>query len=1213
MLIAAMTSLPLMAQTAPTSTAGTAANTNEDEAIMLSPFEVTADESVGYMATTSLAGTRINTNLADVGSAISVVTAEFLRDTGAVDNRTLLQYTTNTEVASLQGNFTKASSGNQMEEGTFTTPNANTRVRGLTSADNTRNFFLTDIPWDGYNVDRVDMQRGPNAILFGMGSPAGIINTSTKAAQFRNFGELEMRYGSYDANRVTLDINRELLDNELAVRINLLRNDDRFRQRPSYSLDRRGSGTLRYEPKFLNNEDHTTTIKANYEKGVVRSNNPRVITPIDFITPWFNSMNKGTYNPLTVNDNDARYIYDDTDTVTGYYYVPNTGQSSSVRGAPPVVPPAETADGAPANEFYQPWLGGFASSYEGSPLTFFSAGSSAPNLMEASSFANLINGRNSSGGIDKGIDAFPSNTGRVLVNGDYNAVAGRLNLPFANFGLYKNPTLTDPSIFDFYNNLLDGDNKKEWQKFDNFSVSLSQTFFKRKFGYEFAYDQSSYTRGQYSLMTDWRAGILIDINTHDIDGSPNPNLGKPFIADAGIYGNNEVKIDRRAYRLNAFFDQNFNKEGKGGWVRRLVGRHTLSGMLSGDMYREDNRSFMRWGTDEAYSALVSTTPISIRNNRRVVHPVVYLSDTSLLNVNLADGLHIPRASAEVVMPNQMKYTYFDSTWNAPSSVGFGDRYINPRTNQIQTQSENPDNYVGFRTTDINILDADNPVDRDALTYGASLQRKDSTSAAAVWQAYLWDGGIVGMYAIRQDRIKSWSRAGIKDEHTEHVDFNAIDPDTGLLAYDTAGWEPSITTKNSPSWSVVAHLHRLLGPRIYRLPVNISLFYNESQNFQIQGTRYNIYGEPIALPSGTTKDRGILISTKDNRFSLRVNKYESNVLDAPSTSGLNTWYVGNNGDTLFTRGENRADMFEYHLGTLGDPSSADDPSTSWNYDYQPRAGQTQAQANAQRDAAVAGWRALTATPQIQRFLKAFGYSDFGVTQPTTLKTLAGFAMTEDQVSRGYEIEFTANPTKNWRLTFNASKAEATRSNVGGADFAEFVDIVNTALNGPAGDIRLWWGGDTNTLLTDWNSTFYSNYSLMRLQEGTFSPELRKWRFNLITNYNFESGFLKGAWAGIGYRWQDRVAIGYKPLPTDDPSIITFDLANPYYGPKEDAVDFWIGYSRKLTDRVGWRIQLNVRNAFQGDKLIPLTTQPDGSVAAWRIAPSQTWQLTNTFTF
>jgi hypothetical protein len=28
---------------------------------------------------------------------------------------------------------------------------------------------------------------------------------------------------------------------------------------------------------------------------------------------------------------------------------------------------------------------------------------------------------------------------------------------------------------------------------------------------------------------------------------------------------------------------------------------------------------------------------------------------------------------------------------------------------------------------------------------------------------------------------------------------------------------------------------------------------------------------------------------------------------------------------------------------------------------------------------------------------------------------------------------------------------------------------------------------------WNSNFYNPYVLMKLQEGTFSPELRKWRF------------------------------------------------------------------------------------------------------------------------
>lgn len=1198
--------LPARAQTTPPKV------DQPEEVLVLSPFEVTANQSTGYLATTSLAGTRINTDLKDVGSAISVVTAEFLRDTGATDNKTLLQYTTNTEVASLLGNFTRASSGNQMEEGTFTTPNTNTRVRGLTAADNTRDFFLTEIPWDGYNIDRVDMQRGPNSILFGMGSPAGIINTSTKTAMFRNYGEAEVRLGSYGANRQTLDINRELLDNELAARLILLRNDDEFRQRPAYSLDRRLFAALRYEPKFLNRGGTKTTLKANYESGKVESNNPRVITPIDFVTPWFANMNRATYNPATVSDNDARYVYSSTDTVAGYYYVPDTGQASANRGSPPVVPPATSPDPVPANPYYQPWLGSFASSYEGGPLTFFNAGSSTPSQMVASSFANLPGARNASGGFDNGIDTFPSNWGRVLVNGDYGTVARRLNLPYANFGLYKNRTMTDPSIFDFYNNLLDGDNKQEWQKFHDFSVSLSQTFLQQKFGYEIAYDKSDYKRGQYSLMTDWRAGIFIDINTTNLDGSPNPNVGKPFIADAGIYGNNQYIVERDSARANAFFTHDFDANRQGGWLRKLLGRHTLSGIYSQDNYQQDQRDFMRWGTDEAYRQLISGNPMSIKNNRRIVHPVVYLSDTSYLNATSPAGLHIPRASAEAVMPSTMKYFYFDSTWNAPAGVGFGDRYINTRTGQIQTQSENPANYVGFRSVDINILDATNPAQRDALTFSASLQRKESDSSAGVWQAFFWDGSVVGMYGLRRDRVKSWSRSG-PQAADEHILFDARDAQ-GRLLYGTDGFEPTIVKKSSPSWSVVTHFNRMV-PRRWdeHLPINVSFFYNKSENFQVMGTRYDIYGSTIGLPSGKTNDRGVLLSTKDGRFTVRINKYESNVLDAPSTSGLNTWYIGNNGDTLFTRGENRADVYEYHLGAVGDPSSAND-SRTWNYDYQPRAGQTQEQANAQRDAAVAGWRALTANPQIQKFLKAFGYSDFSKIQATTLARLPGFALTEDQVSRGWEYEFTANPTNNWRLTFNASKTEATRSNVGGAAFAEFVGLINTALNNtPAGDIRLWWGGDTNTLLTDWNSTFYSNYSLMKLQEGTFSPELRKWHFNAISTYAFTTGRLKGFYVGGGYRWQDKVAIGYKPVATSNPNIITFDLANPYMGPTEDAIDAWVGYSRKLRGNVNWRIQLNVRNLFKGNELIPLTAQPDGSVAAWRIAPSQVWQVTNTFTF
>lgn len=236
----------------------------DEEVLVLSPFEVTADKTMGYQATDTLAGSRINTNLSDVGSSISVVTAEFLRDTGATDNKTLLTYTTNTEVGGVYGNYKGSSGGqNEDESGRFTNPNSNTRVRGLTSADNTRNFFVSDAPWDGYNIDRVEIQRGPNSILFGLGSPAGIINTTTKAAEYRDAGSVEFRVGSYGSNRVVLDYNKQLLKKELSARIILLHNREEYRQDPAYSQDRRLFATLRYDPKFLNSGAHKTTFKVN--------------------------------------------------------------------------------------------------------------------------------------------------------------------------------------------------------------------------------------------------------------------------------------------------------------------------------------------------------------------------------------------------------------------------------------------------------------------------------------------------------------------------------------------------------------------------------------------------------------------------------------------------------------------------------------------------------------------------------------------------------------------------------------------------------------------------------------------------------------------------------------------------------------------------------------------------------------------------------------
>ncbi|HEX3731281.1 MAG TPA: TonB-dependent receptor plug domain-containing protein, partial [Opitutaceae bacterium] len=201
---------------APTATANTgaapattpAAASDNNSVVTLSPFVVGADEE-GYRAFSTLAGTRVRTDLRDVASSISVVTQQFLKDTGATNNEDLLPYEPSSEVSGLRGNFTGQAGTAIYQENTVSTT---TRIRGLDSADNTRDYFITDIPWDSFNVDRIDLQRGPNSILFGVGSPAGIINYSPSDASFRTGYNVENRVDGYGSVRVSVNFNQSLID-----------------------------------------------------------------------------------------------------------------------------------------------------------------------------------------------------------------------------------------------------------------------------------------------------------------------------------------------------------------------------------------------------------------------------------------------------------------------------------------------------------------------------------------------------------------------------------------------------------------------------------------------------------------------------------------------------------------------------------------------------------------------------------------------------------------------------------------------------------------------------------------------------------------------------------------------------------------------------------------------------------------------------------------
>lgn len=175
-----------------------------EEVVQLSVFEVSSKRDVGYRAVTTLAGTRTGEEVKDVPQVITVLTSEFIKDVGAIDAFGVMQYAT--------GAAYRPSSS--FDVNTF-------QFRGMDNAFQSRNFFLWYMPSDGFSTDRIDIVRGPNAILFGDSDPGGMLNIETKRAMWTDASSIAMRVGSWEQYRTTLDLNR-VLHKKLAVRLNLL-------------------------------------------------------------------------------------------------------------------------------------------------------------------------------------------------------------------------------------------------------------------------------------------------------------------------------------------------------------------------------------------------------------------------------------------------------------------------------------------------------------------------------------------------------------------------------------------------------------------------------------------------------------------------------------------------------------------------------------------------------------------------------------------------------------------------------------------------------------------------------------------------------------------------------------------------------------------------------------------------------------------------------
>jgi len=286
----------LLAQSTPETSTGTSPSSTpsaEEEIVKLSPFIVNASNT-GYYASNTLSGTRLNSDIADLGASVSIITKQQMRDFALLDINDIFNYQVSTEGT---GNYTNATVNAQgiPTDAASLNPQSANRIRGLGAATIFLGGFETSgrVPIDPLNIDALEVNRGPNSSVFGIGGVAGSVNAVPSSANLsRNKAQVTARYDSVDGYRTTLDVNQILKQDVLAIRASMAVQHDGFERRPSGVDSKRINGMISYHPF------KSTLITASYTHYNAYGNRPNSLTPYDYITPWIKN-GRPTWDPTT--------------------------------------------------------------------------------------------------------------------------------------------------------------------------------------------------------------------------------------------------------------------------------------------------------------------------------------------------------------------------------------------------------------------------------------------------------------------------------------------------------------------------------------------------------------------------------------------------------------------------------------------------------------------------------------------------------------------------------------------------------------------------------------------------------------------------------------------------------------------------------------------------------------------------------------------------
>jgi hypothetical protein len=1060
----------------------------------LPPFEVqSSSKDIGYYTQNTTMGTRLNSNLGDLGSSITVISKQQMTDTSSVSINDLFLYeasTEGTENYTAVGSFGK---GAGVGDSIQSSPQTANRIRGLGAVDITRDYFIANpaIQLDSYNIDDAELSRGPNSTLFGIGSPSGILNESIeKAVLNKDTNEVSARFGSFGDFRTSLNLNRALIPDKLAIAVaGLYYTAHPTGQEPVYDIQRREFAAFTLKP-FAN-----TTVRANVEFFDNPNRRANSLTPADEITPWL-ANGSAKWDPITY-----------TATVNGVTSAPITNST---------LLPAGLISG----------LGNFGNS---SPSFYIVHG--VVQLWEqaqlGTNFAAIGTPTNAVGSVNgTGTNAATNLWGpigferEVYTAGNYAKFASTAPAGQVTYPLFHEPGINNPQILNWQgvNTLAPnlGENKAV-----TYNVEVEQQITDSLF-LEAGWFRESFNQVQHNnLGGNVGDAVMVDPNTRFLNGSPNPYFGTPFMTVQAPSDSNNTALNEQE-RLSLVYQLDFTKNDN--WTKWL-GHHTLQAFYQ----HRDN---------------LSTTNLTIL---QVLDAHSWASTTDIG----AGGTGPTGSESErFYMSNAGAGISFDNGEFVSTNFTYPLTWYNTQLNGGTWTNENarlgPNYFAGNESK----------TDQQIWSYAGSMQN------------YLFNDRLVLTLGQRHDY-----------ERSRTTQQTTVDPTTGLADLDNLGqWN---------TWNYADGITRQAGG-VAHLTKWLSVHYNQSANFTVAGVGEDEFGNVLPSPSGTGKDYGLSVSFFDDKLVAEINWYKSNA--ANSREGALTYVQ-------------RAMRTDY--------------------------------------GGFIPWAQLIATNNL-------GASASGSAINTYAQTIAQFpgglpalwnatqheSDTLSVKAKGWEFNLIYNPLRNWTMKLTADQDRAVDSNVYPhvqAYIASRLPVWSTASDPVLGPFWTTISADRGSggiysiasfgTPQQWlNGTVdAAGLDVELAQQGHDQPDLSRYHFNYLTNYQFVTGKLAGLGLGTALRYETPAAIGYlggAPDPGALGAVDTLQAFNPIDGKEVLHQDLWVSYKFKvpyLDNRIRATIQLNCRDVWSQGYLLTVGVNPDGSPTVFRIIPPRQWYLQTTFDF